>query len=89
MPVNRLKLIAFSLGAAIAGLTGCIFAAVATGVAAGAFDVSLLILVYAIVILGGAGSLTGVLDRRDPDQRHVRDPHARHARHGARSSSSP
>ena len=61
MPVNRLKLLAFTMGAAIAGLTGCIFAAVATGVAAGAFDVSLLIIVYAIVILGGAGSLTGVL----------------------------
>jgi branched-chain amino acid transport system permease protein len=61
MPVNRLKLLAFVFGASIAGLTGCIFAAVATGVASGAFDVSLLILIYAIVILGGAGSLTGVV----------------------------
>ncbi|MDQ5821759.1 MAG: branched-chain amino acid ABC transporter permease [Actinomycetota bacterium] len=61
MPVNRLKLAAFSLGAAIAGLSGAIFAALATGVAPGAFDVSLLIIVYAIVILGGMGSLTGVL----------------------------
>jgi branched-chain amino acid transport system permease protein len=61
MPVNRLKLLAFVFGAAIAGLTGCIFAAVATGVASGAFDISLLILVYAIVILGGAGSLAGVV----------------------------
>jgi branched-chain amino acid transport system permease protein len=61
MPVNRLKLAAFSLGAAVAGLTGAIFAAIATGVAPGAFDVSLLILIYAIVILGGMGNLTGVL----------------------------
>ena len=31
-PVNRLKLLAFAMGAAIAGLTGSIFAAVQTGV---------------------------------------------------------
>ena len=61
MPVNRLKLAAFSLGAAVAGLSGAIFAALATGVAPGAFDVSLLILIYAIVILGGMGNITGVL----------------------------
>jgi ABC-type branched-subunit amino acid transport system permease subunit len=61
MPVNRLKLTAFALGAAIAGLAGAIFAAFATGVAPGAFDVSLLITIYAIVILGGMGSLAGVL----------------------------
>ena len=61
MPVNRLKLAAFALGAAIAGLAGAIFAALATAVAPGAFDISLIILIYAIVILGGAGSITGVL----------------------------
>jgi branched-chain amino acid transport system permease protein len=61
MPVNRLKLLAFMFGAAIAGLSGAIFAALATGVAPGAFDVSLLITIYAIVILGGMGSLTGVM----------------------------
>jgi ABC-type branched-subunit amino acid transport system permease subunit len=61
MPVNRLKLLAFMFGASIAGLSGAIFAALATGVAPGAFDVSLLITIYAIVILGGMGNLTGVL----------------------------
>jgi ABC-type branched-subunit amino acid transport system permease subunit len=61
MPVNRLKLLAFSIGAAIAGLTGCIYAASAGSVASGTFDVPLLITIYAIVILGGTGSLTGVL----------------------------
>jgi branched-chain amino acid transport system permease protein len=61
MPVNRLKLLAFAFGASIAGLSGAIFAALATGVAPGAFDVSLLITIYAIVILGGMGNLTGVL----------------------------
>jgi branched-chain amino acid transport system permease protein len=61
MPVNRLKLLAFAFGAGIAGLSGAIFAALATAVAPGAFDVSLLITIYAIVILGGMGNLTGVL----------------------------
>src|SRR5215212_3224839 len=61
MPVNRLKLLAFAIGAAIAGLTGCIYAASAGSVASGSFDVPLLITIYAIVILGGTGSLTGVI----------------------------
>ena len=61
MPVNRLKLMAFSIGAAIAGLTGCIFAAMLTAVTAGNFDLPILITIYAVVILGGFGSLTGVV----------------------------
>jgi branched-chain amino acid transport system permease protein len=61
IPVNRLKLLAFMVGAAIAGLTGCVFAAVLTAVTPGNFDLPLLITIYAIVILGGLGSLTGVV----------------------------
>jgi ABC-type branched-subunit amino acid transport system permease subunit len=61
MPVNRLKILAFMFGAAIAGLTGAIFAADQTGVFPGDFDVSLLIIIYAVVILGGIGSLAGVV----------------------------
>ncbi|MDQ4081944.1 MAG: branched-chain amino acid ABC transporter permease [Actinomycetota bacterium] len=61
MPVNRLKLLAFAFGAAIAGLAGCIFAAVITGAYPGNFDISLVILIYAVVILGGMGSLAGVV----------------------------
>jgi ABC-type branched-subunit amino acid transport system permease subunit len=61
IPVNRLKLLAFAFGAAIAGLAGCIFAAVVTGAYPGNFDVSLLIIIYAVVILGGMGSLAGVV----------------------------
>jgi branched-chain amino acid transport system permease protein len=60
-PVNRLKLLAFAIGAGIAGLAGCIYAASAGSVASGTFDVPLLITIYAIVILGGLGSLTGVV----------------------------
>ena len=61
MPVNRLKLLAFMFGAGTAGLCGTIFAAIQTGTVAGNFDVSLLITIYAIVILGGMGSIAGVI----------------------------
>jgi ABC-type branched-subunit amino acid transport system permease subunit len=61
MPVNRLKLLAFMFGAATAGLTGTVFAAVQLGVFPGNFELPLLITVYAMVILGGAGSLPGVV----------------------------
>jgi branched-chain amino acid transport system permease protein len=63
MPVNRLKLIAFACGAGIAGLAGTVFAAANTAVFASEFDFTsgLLIVVYAMLILGGAGSLGGVI----------------------------
>ena len=61
MPVNRLKLLAFMFGAATAGLTGSIFAAVQIGVFPQNFQLFLLITVYAMVIMGGAGSLGGVV----------------------------
>jgi branched-chain amino acid transport system permease protein len=63
MPVNRLKLIAFACGAGIAGLAGTVFAAANTAVFATEFDFTsgLLIIVYAMLILGGAGSLGGVI----------------------------
>ena len=60
-PVNRLKLLAFAMGAAIAGLTGSIFAAVQTGVFPQNFEVVLLIMIYAALILGGAGSISGAI----------------------------
>jgi branched-chain amino acid transport system permease protein len=61
IPVNRLKLLAFVFGAGIAGLTGAIVGPALTGVAPGNFDTSILITIYAVVILGGAGSLAGVV----------------------------
>jgi ABC-type branched-subunit amino acid transport system permease subunit len=61
MPVNRLKIMAFSFGAAIAGLAGSVFAAAQTGAFPQNFGTQVLILIYAVVILGGAGSLTGML----------------------------
>ncbi len=61
MPVNRLKLLAFAFGGAIAGFTGTVFAAVQIGVFPQNFDLTLLVMIYAGVILGGMGSLPGVL----------------------------
>jgi ABC-type branched-subunit amino acid transport system permease subunit len=61
MPVNRLKLLAFMFGAATAGFTGSIFGAVQSGAFPGDYDVGLLITIYAIVILGGLGSIGGVV----------------------------
>jgi branched-chain amino acid transport system permease protein len=59
IPVNRVKLLAFSVGAAFAGLSGAIFAAVQAGVYPQNFDTPFLILIYAAVILGGSGSIAG------------------------------
>ena len=61
MPVNRLKLFAFAFGAAIAGLTGTLFAALNTAVFSADFDTPTLIIVYAMLILGGVGTLGGVI----------------------------
>jgi branched-chain amino acid transport system permease protein len=61
VPAVRLKLLAFVFGAAIAGMTGTIFAAVQTGVFPQGFDLPLLITIYTMVILGGSGSLPGVV----------------------------
>jgi branched-chain amino acid transport system permease protein len=61
IPVNRLKLLAFMFGAATAGLTGSIFAAVQIGVFPQNFELALLITIYAMVILGGSGSIGGVV----------------------------
>jgi branched-chain amino acid transport system permease protein len=61
MPVNRLKLLAFTFGAAVAGLTGAIYGTIATAALPGDYDVGLLITIYAIMILGGFGSMMGIV----------------------------
>jgi branched-chain amino acid transport system permease protein len=60
IPVNRLKLLAFVFGAAIAGFTGAIYGSIATAALPGDYTVGLLITIYAILILGGLGSLSGI-----------------------------
>ena len=61
MPVNRLKLMAFSFGAAVAALTGTFATALNGSVFPQNFEFPLLITVYTMVILGGAGSQAGVV----------------------------
>ncbi|HEY0414859.1 MAG TPA: branched-chain amino acid ABC transporter permease [Gaiellaceae bacterium] len=61
MPVSRLKMLAIAVGAGAAGLVGSINAAYFQGVFPTSFDFPLLITIYAMVILGGAGSLGGVV----------------------------
>jgi ABC-type branched-subunit amino acid transport system permease subunit len=61
MPVNRLKLMAFAFGASVAALTGTFATALAGSVFPQNFEFPLLITVYTMVILGGAGSQAGVV----------------------------
>jgi branched-chain amino acid transport system permease protein len=61
MPVNWLKLMSFSFGAAVAALTGTLFAAVTASVFPLAFYFVLLITIYTMVILGGSGNQAGVV----------------------------
>ena len=61
VPINRLKLMAFASGAAIAGLAGSMFASFQLGVYPLNFQVQFLIVVYAALILGGSGSLSGAV----------------------------
>jgi branched-chain amino acid transport system permease protein len=61
MPVNWLKLMSFAFGAAVAALTGTIFAALNASVFPLTFSFPLLITIYTMVILGGSGSQAGVV----------------------------
>jgi ABC-type branched-subunit amino acid transport system permease subunit len=61
IPVNRLKLMAFSFGAVVAALAGTIFAASQGGVFPTDFDTPFLIFIYAGLILGGSGSIAGAV----------------------------
>jgi ABC-type branched-subunit amino acid transport system permease subunit len=61
MPTNRLKLFAFACGAGVAGITGGIFAAWQQSVFPNNFDTNALINLYAMVVLGGVGSLPGMV----------------------------
>ena len=61
MPVNWLKLTAFAFGAGVAALTGTLVTALNGSVFPQTFEFPLLITIYTMVILGGAGSQAGVV----------------------------
>jgi ABC-type branched-subunit amino acid transport system permease subunit len=61
VPVNWLKLLAVGVGAAVAALAGTINAALLQGAFPDDYNTQVLIIIYAMVILGGAGSLAGAV----------------------------
>ena len=61
MPVSWLKLTAFAFGAGVAALTGALVTSLNASVFPQTFEFPLLITIYTMVILGGAGSQAGVV----------------------------
>ena len=61
MPINWLKLLAIAVGASVGALAGTINAASLHGAFPDDYSTPVLITIYAMVILGGAGSLLGVV----------------------------
>jgi ABC-type branched-subunit amino acid transport system permease subunit len=61
IPVSKLKVMAFSFSAAIGALGGALFAAQQSSVFPTNFTESILILIFACLVLGGAGSIAGAI----------------------------
>lgn len=61
VPTARYRLMAFALGAAWAGMTGTLFAAKMTSISPESFGVGESVQLFAMVILGGAGSIPGAI----------------------------
>ncbi len=61
IPVNRLKILAFIFSSAVAGLFGAIYVAILTSAVSTNYSIGLLITIYAVIILGGLGSIAGVI----------------------------
>ena len=61
VPVLQLKLLAQGCGGAIAGLAGAIFAAKQGTITPDSFDFILSVMVLAMVVLGGLGSIRGAI----------------------------
>jgi branched-chain amino acid transport system permease protein len=55
------KLLAFSMGAAFAGIAGVIYAAKLSTISPSGFDFNMSIMILAAIVLGGMGNLSGVL----------------------------
>ena len=61
VPVVRMKLLAFSIAAGLAGMMGVVFAAMQSFVDPTSFTFMESIVILCMVILGGSGSMTGVI----------------------------
>ena len=61
VPIVRTKLMAYGTGAAFGGVSGAFFASYLGVVNAAQFEFSFSIFIFAMVVLGGLGSITGVV----------------------------
>jgi branched-chain amino acid transport system permease protein len=61
IPIVRVKLLAYATGAAFGGIAGAFFASYLGVVNAGQFEFSFSIFIFAMVVLGGLGSIWGVV----------------------------
>jgi len=61
IPVPQMKLLAFGVGSAIAGIAGTIYAAKQGSVTPDSFDFILSVMILAMVVVGGMGSVLGVI----------------------------
>jgi branched-chain amino acid transport system permease protein len=61
VPLTRTKLTAFMVGAMFSGLAGAFFGSYVSFISPEAFDFSISVIVLCMVILGGSGSIPGVL----------------------------
>jgi branched-chain amino acid transport system permease protein len=61
MPINKLKVMAYSFSAMVGALGGALFAAQNTSVFPTNFTANILILIYACLVLGGVGSIAGAI----------------------------
>jgi ABC-type branched-subunit amino acid transport system permease subunit len=61
MPVKKLKVMAYSFGGAVGALGGALFAAQQSSVFPTNFNETILILIFACLVLGGTGSIAGAI----------------------------
>lgn len=61
VPVVRTKLAAFMIGAMFSGFAGAFYASYVSFISPDAFDFSISVIVLSMVILGGSGSIPGVI----------------------------
>ena len=61
IPITRTKLTAFMIGAMFSGLAGAFFGSYVSYISPDAFDFSISVIVLCMVILGGSGSIPGVI----------------------------
>jgi branched-chain amino acid transport system permease protein len=61
IPIARTKLLAYGIGAAFGGISGAFFASYLGIVNAAQFEFSFSIFIFTMVVLGGLGSISGVV----------------------------